>query len=265
MLKDFTIGKYIHKVSIIHRLDPRLKLFFCIIYSSCVFFIKNIFSYLLLIAFFVILIFTSKIKLNVYLKNTKLFLPTLIINLIFRLISIDSNEIFYKFYGIPLPINTLIDCIVVSFKMLLLVLISSLTSFTTTPTSLTKSIKWMLKPLKIFKLPVNDLALIITLSLRLIPMVIEQVNKVIDAQKVRGADFYSRNLINRVKSLVLVIIPTLINLLNKTKSLVIAMECRCYTGKDRTEYEPLVFKKKDIFASIFLSVFILALIKIDNQ
>lgn len=261
MLKDFTIGKYINKDSIIHRLDPRLKLFFCIVYSSCVFFIKNIFSYLLLISFFVILIFTSKIKLNVYLKNTKLFLPTLIISLIFRLISIDSSEIFYKFHGIPLPINTLIDCLVVSFKISLLVLISSLTSFTTTPMSLTKSIKWMLKPLKIFKVPVNDLALIITLSLRLIPMVIEQVNKVIDAQKVRGADFYSRNLINRVKSLVLVIIPTLINLLNKTKSLVIAMECRCYTGKDRTEYEPLVFKKKDIFASIFLSVFILVIIK----
>ncbi len=261
MLKDFTIGKYIHKDSIIHRLDPRLKLFFCIIYSSCIFFIKNIFSYLLLIAFFVILIFISKIKLNVYLKNTKLFLPTLIISLIFRLISIDSSEMFYKFHGIPLPINTLIDCLVVSFIMLLLVLISSLTSFTTTPTSLTKSIKWMLKPFKIFKLPVNDLALIITLSLRLIPMVIEQVNKVIDAQKVRGADFYSRNLINRIKSLVFVMIPTLMCLLNKTKSLVIAMECRCYTGKDRTEYEPLVFKKKDIFASIFLSVFILVIIK----
>lgn len=261
MLKDFTIGKYIRKDSIIHRLDPRLKLFFCIVYSSCVFFIKNIFSYLLLISFFVILIFTSKIKLNVYLKNTKLFLPTLIISLIFRLISIDSSEIFYKFHGIPLPINTLIDCLVVSFKMLLLVLISSLTSFTTTPMSLTKSIKWMLKPLKIFKVPVNDLALIITLSLRLIPMVIEQVNKVIDAQKVRGADFYSRNLINRVKSLVFVMIPTLMCLLNKTKNLVTAMECRCYTGKDRTEYEPLVFKKRDIFASIFLSVFILVIIK----
>ena len=181
----------------------------------------------------------------------------------FKTIFTDSSEVFYSFFDMLLSANILVDCTIIFFKMLLLVLISSLTSFTTTPTSLTKSIKWMLKPLKFFKVPVNDLALIITLSLRLIPTVIDQINKVIDAQKVKGVDFYSKNLIKRINSSVCIIIPTLINLLNKTKNLVTAMECRSYTGKDRTEYEPLVFKKKDIFAFIFLSVFILVIIKID--
>lgn len=264
MLKDFTIGKYIHRDSLIHKMDPRLKLFFCIAYSSCVFLLSSIFSYLLLIVFIVFLTFASKIKINVYLKNTKLFLPTLIINLIFRLISIDSNEIFYKFYGISLPIKTLIDCIIVFFKMILLILISSLTSFTTTPASLAKSIKWVLKPLKFLKVPVNDLALIITLSLRLIPMVVDQINKIINAQKVRGADFYSKNIINRMKVLVCIIVPTLTSLLSKTSNLVTAMECRCYTGKVRTEYNPLSFKKVDLLAFFVSAIFITVLLVIDK-
>ena len=141
--------------------------------------------------------------------------------------------------------------------MLFLVTISSFVSFTTTPLNLTKALENLLKPLKYVKIPVEDVAIIITLTLRFVPLVIEQTNKVIDAQKMRGANFYSKNIIKKIKSYVYVVLPVLISLFKRIKDLVIAMESRCYSGKNRTHFKELKFKKTDALAAVFITLILI--------
>lgn len=205
-----------------------------------------------------ILIFISKIKLNIYFKNIKLTLPIIMLTLISSLLFQSSNESFCNFCGLLIPVSTLANCTIIFFRISLSILISSLTSFTTTPMDLTKALDWLFDPLKFLKIPVNDLSLLITLTLRLIPTVIEQTNKIIDAQKIRGANFNNKNIFKKLNSIIYVIVPTLISLLKKTTDFATALECRCYTGKARTRFKPLKLKKEDITALLVLIVLAIA-------
>ena len=145
--------------------------------------------------------------------------------------------------------------------MIFVVILNSIVSFTTTPLSLTKALKSLLNPLNFLKVKVEDIAMIITLTLRFVPLVLEQTDKIIDAQKIRGADFNSKNVIKKIKSYTHVIVPIIISLLSRTSDIATAMENRCYTGENRTCFKKLKFTFKDILAAVFLfSLFILVVL-----
>ena len=255
MLKDITFGKYISTGSIVHKLDPRTKIFFCLLFSCYIFFISNFFASILVVFFLLSLIVLSKIRLIVYLKNIKPVIPILILTYISNILSTSNKDAFIKIWFFCLSKNAVLNCAVTTFRIIFLVMINSLISFTTTPIELKKSLLFLMRPLKIVKVPIEDVALTITLTLRLIPSVVEQANKVMDAQKIRGVNFSSKNIVKRTKNYIYIIIPILVSLLRQANDLATAMECRCYTGKNRTSFRTLKFKKLDIvflFVVIFL-------------
>ena len=260
MLRECAFGKYIPTNSVLHKVDPRIKIIFCFLYSLAVFFVGNLVSFCLLSIFVIYLMLLSKVKFKTYLENLKLIFPVLLLTCISNLIFASKEETFLKFFCFYLSKNNTINCLVIAFRMLFLVVVSSLVSFTTTPLDLTKALENLLKPLKYVKIPVEDVAMIITLTLRFVPLVIEQTNKVMDAQKMRGANFYSKNIIKKIKSHVYAVLPVLISLFKRIKDLATAMESRCYTGKNRTHFKELKFTLIDISAIFFLFIFFILVV-----
>ena len=258
MLRNCTFGKYIPENSLIHALDPRVKIVFCFLYSLLVFFVSSFYSFLALATMVCSLIFLSKIKILVYLKSVKIIVPVLLLTCISNLIFASKNDVFLNFFCFYLPKKTSINCLIIAFRMIFIVILNSIVSFTTTPSKLTKALKSLLSPLKYLKVKVEDIATIIALSLRFVPLVLEQTSKIIDAQKMRGACFNSKNILKKIKSYTHVIVPVMISLLNRTNDIATAMENRCYTGENRTHFKKLKFTFKDTLAAIFLfSFFIL--------
>ena len=256
MLKNFTLGRYIPNDSALHKVDPRIKIIFCFLYSFLIFFMTSFKSFLCIFTFCIGLIFLSRVNFKIYLENLKLIFPILVFTCLPDLLffSKDSNSI--KLWFLTLSFKGLINCITVAFKFIFLVIMSSLVSFTTTPMDLTKALEWLIKPLKILKVPVEDAALIITLTLRFVPEVIEQTNKILDAQKIRGFDVYRKNILKKLKNLAYVAVVLLVSLIKRSDDIATAMECRCYTGKNRTKFRPLKFKKKD-GVSVLIGSFVL--------
>lgn len=255
MLRNCTFGKYIPENSPIHALDPRVKIVFCFLYSLLVFFVSSFYSFLALATMVCSLIFLSKIKILVYLKSVKIIVPVLLLTCISNLIFASKNDVFLNFFCFYLPKKTSINCLIIAFRMIFIVILNSIVSFTTTPSKLTKALKSLLSPLKYLKVKVEDIATIIALSLRFVPLVLEQTSKIIDAQKIRGADFNSKNVIKKIRSYAHVIVPVMISLLNRTNDIATAMENRCYTGENRTCFRVLKFTLKDTLAAVFLFLF----------
>lgn len=261
MLKDITFGRYVPAESLVHQLDPRTKIFFCLVFSFYIFFVTKFLPIIIVFVFVLFFIKISKIRFIVYLKNLKPVIPVLVLTYISNIISFANKDVLIKLWFFYLPMNTTLSCLVVTFRMTFLVMLSSLVSFTTTPMELKKSLEWLMRPLNLINVPVEDVTLVITLTLRLIPTVVEQANKVVDSQKIRGVDFFDKNIIKRAKNYVYVIIPLLISLLRQADELAMAMECRCYTNKGRTKFKTLCFKKMDfLFFCITICVFLLSVV-----
>ena len=265
MLRDCTFGKYIPENSPVHTLDPRVKILFFFLYSLLVFFVSSFYSFLTLATVVCSLIFLSKIKILIYLKSIKIIVPVLLLTCISNLVFASKNDVFFNFFCFYLPKNISINCLIIAFRMTFVVILNSIVSFTTTPSNLTKALKFFIGPLKYIKVKVEDIAMIITLTLRFVPLVLEQNSKIIDAQKIRGADFNNKNIIKKIKSYNQVIVPTIISLLNRTNDITTAMENRCYTGENRTCFKKLKFNFKDILATMFLFSFFVLVVLIEKE
>ena len=259
MIKDFSFGQYYPQNSIIHKLDPRLKLVLLIAYIVFVFIAFNFASILLLSVFLLLIIAFSKIPIIDYLKSIKVILPIIIFTSILNAVYVTEGTLLLSFWIINIYDQGIYKAIFMSLRILILVLSSSVLSYTTTPTELTDAIESLLSPLKYIGLAnaVHSLAMMMTIALRFIPTLIEETDKIMSSQKARGASLESGGLIKKVKALMPVLIPLLISAIRRAYELAEAMESRCYNGGEgRIRMKQLRLQKIDYIA---LLIFILTL------
>ena len=258
MISDITLGQFFPGKSVLHRLDPRTKIILAIMFIVGVFLASNpvAFAILLISVFFTVLI--SGISLKVIIKGVKPIIFILIFTaLINILLTNGEGAPLVSFWIIEIYKEGIIKSIFMAIRVMLLIIgTSTLLTYTTSPISLTDGIESLLSPLKKIKVPVHLFAMMMTIALRFIPTLVEETEKIINAQKSRGADFSSGSLIKRAKALIPILIPLFISAFRRADELAMAMEARCYRGGDnRTRMNEMAFGKYDCIGAVVTVVF----------
>lgn len=249
MLKDVTMGQYFPGNSPIHRLDPRTKILFLIVYIVALFCAANWASYAVVFAFLALTIILSKIPLKSILSGMKPLIVILIFTGILNVFFTTGEHVLISFWRITIYWEGIIRAVFMTLRIMMLIAGTFLLTYTTSPISLTDGLESLLGPLKKLRLPVHELAMMMCIALRFIPTLIEETDKIMSAQKARGADFESGNLFQRVKALVPILVPLFISAFRRADELATAMECRCYQGGDgRTKMKLLRYKLLDLKA-----------------
>lgn len=251
MLKDITFGQYFESRSVLHRADPRVKILLMILLIVFVFLSGNMYSLLFSAVSVIFILLISKVPFKMYLKNMKAILPVLIFTAIINLFY-GEGAVLVKFLGLSITEGGVYRAIFMALRIILLIFISSVLTYTTTPNDLTDAIESLLSPLKFIGLrsAVHTLAMMMTIALRFIPTLIEEAEKIMNAQKARGADLESGGLISRIKALIPILIPLLISSVRRAYELAEAMECRCYNGGEgKTRMKQMKLSLTDLFVS----------------
>ncbi|WP_300349990.1 energy-coupling factor transporter transmembrane component T [Clostridium sp.] len=269
MLKDITIGQYIPGDSFVHKLDPRTKILISFIFIASLFIVNKFFGYIFIIAFLGATVLISKLQFKYLYKGLKpvflLIAITAALNIFMIKGTVDTLIWQWKFFAIYQEgIRT---AIFMALRLILLIMGTSVLTLTTSPIELTDGIEKLLNPLKKIGVPAHELAMMMTIALRFIPTLIDETDKIMKAQKARGADFESGNLIQKAKSLIPILIPLFISSFRRADELAMAMEARCYRGGDgRTRMKVLKYANNDFIsfgvAGILLVLSILVRINI---
>lgn len=251
MITDITIGQYFPGKSFIHKLDARTKILLTLVFLVFIFVCKNFYSLLLVCGFGVVVYLSSRISPKVILKSFKPLLPIVLLTTILQLYYIKDGDILFEWKVISITDKGVFTAIFIAARILTLLLVSSLLTYTTSPTDLTDAIEKLLSPLKIFKIEVHTFAMMMTIALRFIPTLVDEIDRIMSAQKARGADFENGNLIKRVKALFPIFIPLFISAFKRAIELADAMSCRCYTGGEgRTRLRQMKFSWRDVVGSV---------------
>lgn len=267
MISDITLGQFFPGDSFIHKLDPRTKILLTLLFIVSVFLVNTPIGFLAVLLAVIFLVMASKISIKVILKGIKPIIYVLIFTALINIFmtKADSKPL-VDFYFIKIYKEGIIRAVFMGLRVILLIVGTSvLLTYTTSPISLTDGIESLLSPLKKLKVPVHVFAMMMTIALRFIPTLIEETEKIMNAQKSRGADFSSGSLIKRAKALIPIIIPLFVSSFKRADELAVAMECRCYRGdKNRTKLVKLEYKGRDILwfgiGLIFLAVIIALMI-----
>lgn len=260
MITDITIGQYFPGNSVIHKMDPRMKIVLTMFLIVLIFLCKNVVSLFLVVLCTFMLVLVSKIRLKTVLKSIK---PLTVIIIITSLLNLfyGTGEPLVEFWRLKITLNGIETAVFMAVRIITLVVISSLLTYTTSPTELTDSIERLLKPLKYLKVDVHSIAMTMTIALRFIPTLIEEIQKIMAAQKSRGADMESGGLIHRAKALIPVLIPLFVSAFRRANELAYAMECRCYRGGDgRTKMKVMKMTARDYIAFVIVAVFFAVII-----
>lgn len=244
-MRQITIGQYYPTQSVIHALDPRVKIIYTFLFMIAIFLTDKFYAYALLALLVLFLCIVSKIPIKFMFQGLRTLVPLLILTFLINALMGQGDSIFR--YGI---INITYQGLRLGFlmliRLLLLVIGSSLMTLTTSPMELTDGIEKLLNPFRRFGLPSHEIAMMMSIALRFIPTLMEETDKIMKAQMARGADFESKNLIHRAKSLLPLLVPLFISAFKRADELAIAMEARCYRGGEgRTRMNEILFKRKD--------------------
>lgn len=261
MISDITIGQYFPGTSFVHKLDPRVKIILTIAYIVMLFLVKEFIGFAVAIAFLLILYPIAKIPLKMILKGLKPILPLILFTAILNIFFVKGSNILWQWGIFTISQEGIRLAIFMSIRILALIAGSSLLTYTTSPIALTDGIERLLKPLKYLKFPVHELAMMMTIALRFIPTLLEETDKIISAQKARGADMESGGIIQRAKALIPILIPLFISAIRRAEELALAMECRCYHGGEgRTRMKQLHLSGRDVIACIVTAACMTAII-----
>ena len=265
MLKDMTLGQYFPGNSVLHRLDARVKIILTILYIVTIFLADNelCFGFLLLSA--VLLVALSRLSLRVILKGLKPILFVLLFTMILNLFFTKGDALLFKFYFLEIYLEGVVRAVKMILRVVVLIIGTSvLLTYTTSPIVLTDAIESLLSPLKKIRVPVHDFAMMMTIALRFIPTLVEETDKIINAQKSRGADFESGGLLSRARALVPVLIPLFVSSFNRADELAVAMECRCYRGDvGRTRYVKMKMHARDGVALLLFAAFLVGVVLVN--
>lgn len=254
-MNNMTLGQYIPGDSIVHRLDPRIKIILVLFYMVALFMIQNLFFYIPMFIFVVATIKLANLSLRKILKSLKSIVFILAFTTIIHLFTTPGREIF-NFWIFSITYEGLERAIYIGVRLILLVIGTSYLTLTTSTTKLTDGLESLFSPLKVIKFPAHELAMMISIALRFIPTLFDEANKIRKAQLARGADFDSGNILKKAKSMVPLLVPLFINSFRRASELAIAMEARGYRGSTgRTRLNPLRISNQDIIIFIGVTVF----------
>lgn len=260
MVRDVAFGQYFPGKSLIHRLDPRAKILLLIWFLVIIFCTFNYFSLLFVTLFTVLMILLSGVPAKFYFKSLKVIIFIIVITSVLNLFY-GSGDPIWQWGIFKVTVNGINRAVFVTVRIICLILASSCLTFTTSPTELTDAIERLMKPLKKIHFPVHEIAMMMSLALRFVPTLLEETDKIMSAQKARGADMDSGNIIKRVKALMPVLIPLFVSAFRRAYEIATAMECRCYRGGDgRTKMKSIHMSKRDVFSFIALAALICGVI-----
>lgn len=262
MIRDITIGQYYPADSVIHRLDPRVKLIGTFFFIISLFVFDTLFGYIAVALFLIAVIRLSKVPFHFIVKGMKAIVFLLLFTMFFNIFFLPGNTLFQLGF-IRITDNGLRTAIFMGIRLTFLIIGSSLMTFTTTPNQLTDGLEKVMKPLNHIKVPVHEIAMMMSIALRFIPILLEETDKIMKAQMARGADFESGGIMKRAKSLIPLLVPLFVSAFRRANDLAMAMEARCYRGGDgRTKMKPLRYHRRDAVAYGFLTLYIGACITI---
>ena len=249
MIRDITLGQYYPAKSLIHQLDPRVKLVTTMIYVISLFVAKGALGYALATVFLVMVIRMSRVPFGYMTKGLKAIIMLLMITVIFNLFLIDGDIVLWRFGFLRITDKGLKTAVFMAIRLVYLIIGSSVMTLTTTPNDLTDGLEKLLGPLKKIHVPVHEISMMMSIALRFIPILLEETDKIMKAQIARGADFESGNLIQKAKAMVPLLVPLFISAFRRANDLAMAMEARCYHGGDgRTKMKPLHYESRDKMA-----------------
>ena len=249
MLKDITLGQYFPGNSVIHRLDPRAKLIVLVVYIVALFLAVSWVSYALMVVFLLACIHISTIPAKSFIRGMKPLMMILIFTGVLNLFFTTDGEVLVDFWIITITSGGLQRAVFMVIRILLLICGTFLLTYTTSPISLTDGLEALMNPLKKIKVPVHELSMMMCIALRFIPTLIEETDKIMSAQKARGADFESGTLMEKAKALIPILVPLFISAFRRADELATAMECRCYQGGEgRTKMKLLRYTLWDFEA-----------------
>ena len=266
MLNDVTLGQFFPGNSVLHKMDPRAKIILSVLYIVAIFCAQNVLSFALLLFSALFLIIVSRISIVTILRGIKPILFVLVFTTLILIFQTDPNAepifrvaipIFHTVWYPTIYLSGVIRAILTAVRVVVLILGTSLfLTYTTSPIVLTDALESLMAPLKRIRVPVHDFAMMMTIALRSIPTLIEETEKIMNAQKSRGADFASGSIVRRAKALVPVLIPLLVSAFKRADELAVAMECRCYRGDNgRTKLNKLEYHLRDALAFLVMALF----------
>ena len=263
MIRDITIGQYYPAKSAIHRLDPRVKIVSTLIFLVSLFVQNSLLGYLVATVFLAVIICLSKVPLKFILKGLKPIVILLLFTVLMNLFLNKGGETLVEFWIFTITENGLRVSVFMAIRLMYLVAGSSIMTFTTTPNALTDGIEKLLHPLNKIKVPVHEVAMMMSIALRFIPILLEETDKIMKAQIARGADLESGNIFQRAKAMVPILVPLFVSAFRRANDLAMAMEARCYHGGDgRTKMKPLVYHTRDWIAYFVILLYLAAVIAV---
>ena len=264
MLNDVIFGQYYPQKSFVHRMDPRAKIVLMIAYIVAIFVADNFFGLAAVTLFLIVTVIFSRVPFGSVLRSVKMILFLIVFTAILNLFFYGGEseyEPLVKWWIITITYESIVNMIFLALRLFLLVMGTSILTLTTAPVELTDGIESLLKPLKYIKFPVHELALIMSIALRFIPTLMDETNRIIAAQKARGADFETGGLFKRAKAMIPVLIPLLVSAFRRAEELGDAMDARCYSGaKGRTKYKKLTFTWRDLAATLVVAALITGIV-----
>ena len=260
MLRDITIGQYYPTGSVIHRMDPRVKLFGTLVFLISVFAYKGIVGFAIVTLFLAAMIGISKVPIRYMIKGLKAIMILMLITALFNLF-LTPGEVLLQIWKLKITKEGVLSAIRMAIRLTYLILGTSLMTLTTTPNQLTDGLEKALRPLAKIHVPVHEIAMMMSIALRFIPILIEETDKIMKAQMARGASFDEGNIIKKAKSLIPLLVPLFVSAFRRANDLAMAMEARCYCGGDgRTKMKPLRYQSLDYMAYMILILYLALLL-----
>ena len=261
MLSDITLGQYFPGNSVIHRMDPRMKLILTIVYIVGVFMVGNLLGYAIALLFLYLIVRLAGIKFSYLAKGVKplrfIIIFTFLLNLFF--VQGETPLLSLGFY--TLTVEAVENATFFALRLVFLVMGTSVLTLTTSPVQLTDGLERLMKPLQKVHFPSHELAMMMTIALRFIPTLLEETDKIKKAQMARGADFESGNLIDRAKAMIPLLVPLFVSAFKRANDLAMAMEARCYRGGDhRTRLRELKYTKLDLYGALAMAAYMVVII-----
>lgn len=262
MLREITLGQYYPADSIIHKLDPRVKLFGTLIFLISLFITKNFIGYGVAVIFLFAAIKASKVPFSFMIKGMKAIMFLLLFSVVLNLF-MTPGEVVFSWWKLSISKEGIYAASFMAIRLVFLIIGSSIMTLTTTPNNLTDGLEKGLGFLRIIKVPVHEISMMMSIALRFIPILMEETDKIMKAQIARGADFESGNLFKRAKAMIPLLVPLFISAFRRANDLAVAMEARCYRGgTGRTKMKPLRYKKRDAVAYVIIFAYLSVIIAI---
>lgn len=259
MIRDITIGQYYPAESVIHKLDPRVKIVCTLLYLISLFMFKSIVGYAFAVVFLMFCVKLSKVPFKFISRGLKPIIMLLLITVMFNLFLTPGGAVLLELGPLKVTETGLTTAVYMAIRLIFLIMGSSLMTFTTTPNQLTDGLEKLLWPLNHIKVPVHAIAMMMSIALRFIPILLEETDKIMKAQIARGADLENGNLIQRVKAMVPIFVPLFVSAFRRASDLAMAMEARCYRGGEgKTKMKPLVYEGRDYSAYIIMLLYMVA-------